>query len=167
MWKDILKKVAPLIGASLGGPFGGMATKFLAEKFLGNSEATEEDLEKAILAATPQKLVELKKINDEYKLEMKKLGIREQELHHEDKKSARSLFKLNIWPQIILSGLFIIGYFVILGMILGGTIIIEESIRPLIFILIGIITGEVPRIMAFWFGSSMGSKEKTAKTSSF
>lgn len=159
-WKSIVKSVAPTIGAALGGPMGGMATKFLAEALLGKSDATQDDLADFITTANPTQLMELKKLDIEFKLKMRELDINVFELETKDRDSARQLFKTNIWPQVILSAVFIIGYFFVLYGLLSGVITIQEAIRDTAILLIGLLTREVPTIMQFWFGSSMGSKDK-------
>ena len=63
-------------------------------------------------------------------------------------------------PQVLLSILFIGGYFVVLYSLIAGDLKIDNTLKDAILLLIGIITREVPTIMQFWFGSSHGSKNK-------
>jgi len=67
-------------------------------------------------------------------------------------------------PQIILSSVYNLGYFVIMGIVIffafTNPLPIPESLSMPIGILLGIMTGEIPRINGFWFGSSSGSKAK-------
>jgi len=165
MWKDIIKTIAPLLGTALGGPFGGMATKFIAGKLLGDENASEADLEELIINQSPEMMTKLRLADQEFKVKMKELGIRREQLENEDRQSARELFKVNKWPQIVLSALFITGYFIILGLLMSGTITINDAVKDIVLLLIGMLTREVPTIMQFWFGSSSGSKDKTAKLS--
>lgn len=162
-WKDLVKSVAPTIGAALGGPMGGMATKFLAEKLLGDPSAAQDKIEDFVLSASPEKMLELKKLDVDFKTRMRELDVDVFKLEVQDKASARELFKINIWPQIVLSAMFIGGYFFVLYGLLDGTITIQEAIKDVALLLIGLLTREVPTIMQFWFGSSMGSKEKDRK----
>lgn len=162
-WKSIVKSIAPTIGTALGGPFAGVATKFLAEKLLGDTEASSEKVEEFFTTVSPEKLVELKKLESEFKARMRELDIDVFALETKDRDSARQLFKINIWPQIILSAMFIGGYFFVLYGLLDGEITIKDAIKDTALLLIGLLTREVPTIMQFWFGSSMGSKEKTLK----
>ena len=159
--KGIVKTVAPTIGTALGGPAGGMATKFLAEKLLGKSDATEEDIEQSILGASPETMLQLKKLDRDFEMQMKQLGVDVFKLEVEDRKSARDMFKVNIWPQISLSGIFTIGYFVVLYQILSGAARIAPEMEPVANVIIGVLTAAMTTILAFWFGSSFGSKEKT------
>ena len=163
-WKDIVKAVAPTLGVALGGPMGGAATKFLTDKLLGDNGGNSEDIESFILGASPEQLAELKKIDNEFKIKMRDLNIDVFELESKDRDSARGLYRVNVWPQIVLSAIFIIGYFAILYMLFSGEVSISESQRDVVNILLGVLTAAVPQILSFWFGSSLGSKEKTANS---
>lgn len=160
MWQDILKTVAPILGGAVGGPMGAMATKWLATEFLGDAQASEDDVAQAIINADPVKLLELKQLDTTFQIEMRKLGIKESQLINDDRNSARQLFRVNKWPQIILSAIFIVGYFLILSLLVSGTLTISSEVKDTVILLIGLLTREVPTIMQFWFGSSSGSKDK-------
>ncbi len=162
-WKYLVKSVAPVLGTALGGPMGGAAAKFIGDKLLGNPDATEEDLSDYILGASPDQLAELKKLDQDFKLKMRELDVDVFKLENEDRASARELFKVNKWPQIILSALFIVGYFVILGLLLSGFLSIAPGLKDTAILLLGIMTREIPTIMQFWFGSSSGSKDKSVQ----
>lgn len=162
-WKNIVRTVAPTIGAALGGPMAGMAVKHIADKWLGEPGATEEDVAEAVLNATPEQMIRLKELDQGFKLQMRQMDIDVFALEVKDRESARTLFGINIWPQIGLSALFIVAYFCFTGMLIALVLPdIGEWQRSMLALLIGILTGEIPRIMGFWFGSSLGSKEKTA-----
>jgi hypothetical protein len=64
-------------------------------------------------------------------------------------------------PQIVLSVVFIVGYFALLFFILSGAVTIPESLASEPNIIIGVITASVTNIFNYWFGSSSGSKDKT------
>ena len=59
--KNIIGAVAPTIGTALGGPMGNMAANMIAETL--GCEPTPKKIEKAVQAATPEQLAEIKKIN--------------------------------------------------------------------------------------------------------
>ena len=164
-WKEIIKSVAPTIGTALGGPLAGSATKFVAEKLLGKADAPIAEVAKAIVEATPEKLTKLKEIDKDFELEMQKLNIDIYKLEVEERKSARELFSVNIWPQISLSGIFVIGYFVVLYILISkgsglGDAIKSDWIKGVFTTILGVLTAAIPQILNFWFGSSLGSKEK-------
>lgn len=155
-WKQLVGSVAPTIATALGGPLAGMATKALATA-LGCDDA---EVEEVLQNATPEQLVVLKQADQEFKLRMKELDIDLVKLANQDRQGARELFRVNKWPQIILSGLFIMGYFSILALLGTGHITPGEALRDAFLLLLGVVTREVPTIMQFWFGSSEGSKDK-------
>ena len=163
-WPKLINRFAPMLATAASGPFAGTAVKVLIDALLPDKvDADEGDLQEAIQNATPEVFSRIKQVEADFKVKMKELNIKEKDLLYKDIQSARKMFGVNIYPQIILSAVFIIGYFLILGKVMGQAITLDEGMKALVFTLIGVITGEIPRIMAFWFGSSMGSKEKTEK----
>jgi hypothetical protein len=70
-WKQLVKTVAPVLGTALGGPMAGAATKFIADKFLGNPNASEQEVVQAIQTATPDQLIKLKELDNDFKIEMR------------------------------------------------------------------------------------------------
>lgn len=159
-WKNIVGSLAPTLATALGGPLAGTATKFIADKLLDNPDATEHDISEFIANANPDQLAELKKIDNDFAIEMKRIEVDIFSLETKDKQSARDLAKVNMRPQIILSALFILGYFAIVALLFSGTVKIDQSIKDMSNILLGVLTANIPSIMAFWFGSSHGSKTK-------
>ena len=160
-WKDIVKNIAPVVGGTIGGPFGAIGMKFLAGKLLGDENATEADIENAVLNASPELLQKLKLADLEFKKEMAELGFKEAELHVRDRESARDMAKVNMVPQIIMSAIYTIAYGIVLYNFMIGNINVPEQHQVLFGSLIGILTAAQIQILNFWFGSSSGSKEKT------
>ena len=162
-WKSLVKTIAPTIGTALLGPAGGIAVKYLGEKFLSKSDATEQDVAEAVLGASPEKLLDLKKMDADFKVRMRELDIDVYKLEVQDRQSARELAKINMWPQIILSVLYTVGYFVMLGLFMAGKINVVTEFKAEFNIVLGVMTAAQVKIMDFWFGSSSGSKEKDAR----
>lgn len=158
--KSIVKAVAPTLGTALGGPAGGMAAKIISEKILGKPDASEAEIEDFLLTASPEQMLELKKLDAAFAVDMKKLDIDVFRIESDDKKSARSMFSVNIWPQISLTALFTVGYFVVLIVLLTGSVAIPVDSQPVVNVVIGVLTAGMSTVLAFWFGSSVGSKEK-------
>ncbi|WP_299948313.1 hypothetical protein [uncultured Microbulbifer sp.] len=161
-WKAIVKSVAPTLGAALGGPVGGTAVKFLADHFLGDTEAREQDIAELVLNASPEKLLELRNLDNQFKLKMRELDIDVFRLEVEDRKSAREMgIKGGLTAQMALSFVFIGGYFALTFALFSGEITLTPAIEKTGTLMLGVITGAIPMILQFWFGSSQGSKEKT------
>jgi hypothetical protein len=159
-WKSLVKTIAPVLGTALGGPFGGAATKFLADKFLGDPNASESDVATAILGASPEKLAELKKLDQDFKVKMRELDIDVFKIEVQDRQSARELAKVNMKPQVILSTLYTVGFFAMLFLFMTGQIAVITELKSEFNIVLGVMTAAQVKIMDFWFGSSSGSKEK-------
>lgn len=162
-WKDIIAGVAPTIATAIGGPLAGAAVKFLGGELLGDEGAGEAKLEEFILGANPESLERLRNADNDFKVKMRELDIDVIELSVSNTKSAREMAKVNMWPQILLSVLFVVGYFAILIMMFVDFISPSEAMKDPLLILLGVMTREMPTIMQFWFGSSFGSKRKTEK----
>jgi hypothetical protein len=159
-WKEMVRGIAPTLGAALGGPFAGVAVKFLADKLLGNPTATEDQVAEAIVAGSPEQLVKLKELDNAFKVQMKQLDVDVFKLEVSDVQSAREMARVNMWPQIILSTLYTIGYFAVLYIFVVGDVDISVKFKAEFNIVLGVMTAAQVKIMDFWFGSSYGSKLK-------
>lgn len=162
-WKTLVKTVAPALGTALGGPVGGFAAKAIAGLLLPNKPgATEDEIAEAVMSATPEQLIQLKQLDQQFARDMKALDIDVFRLETVDVQSARELYRVNYWPQVLLSVVFVGGYFTIMGLLLTGKVTVPDSLKDVVTVLIGIMSASVTAIMGFWFGSSFGSREKTA-----
>ena len=72
--KNIVGAVAPTLGTALGGPMGGMAANMISE-VLGVPN-TPKAIEKGIAEATPEQMLELKKAEQAFEVQMKELRSR-------------------------------------------------------------------------------------------
>lgn len=157
----VLKQVAPTAAAALGGPMGGLAASIMKQK-LGDDGMSDSSLADSIQRALgdPAEVLKLKEIEAALKQKEQELDIRFAELEVEDRAGARELAKqTSILPQVLLSALFISGYFVMMGLFFSSTLEVpgDDTFK----VLAGVLTAAIPQILAFWFGSSAGSKRKT------
>ncbi|MEX2964515.1 hypothetical protein [Microbulbifer sp. TYP-18] len=161
-WKAIVKSVAPTLGAALGGPVAGTAVKFLSDHFLKDGEGSEQDIAELVQNASPEKLLELRGLDNDFKVKMRELDIDVYQLEVEDRKSARELgIKGGLWVQAVLSFVFISGYFFLTYLLFSGSVEVTPAFEQTGTLMLGVITGAIPMILQFWYGSSQGSKEKT------
>jgi hypothetical protein len=106
--------------------------------------------------------MKVKEADQAFKTKMRELGIRESELHQKDRASAREMAaKLGMWPQVVLSIIYTAGYFVMLYLLISGDWHPPQNSEELVAGLVGVLTAGVIKVMDFWFGSSVGSKQKT------
>lgn len=156
--KKVIGSVAPVLGTAIGGPWGAVATSVIGS-VLGFDPADEKAV--AALAADPAKLLELKKAEIEFKARLEELGIKEQEIYLQDRQSARDLAKTDMRAQWTLSGVVVLGFFSCLYALFFADLPAEGFQREALVMLLGVLTREFASVMAFWFGSSQGSKDKT------
>lgn len=156
-WKKVLGSIAPTLATALGGPLAGTATKFIADKFLGNETASDDEIQQAILGATPAQLAELKKIDKEFKLEMERLNVDVFRLEVADKDSARQNNKDSRMPAT----LSIMLTFVV-AVLMYALFIIEppSGAKEALLLLLGVVIKEWSNSMHYWFGTTRGSSDK-------
>ena len=164
--KKIIGTAAPALATALGGPLAGSAVKFLSGKILGKDNGTEDELTQAIEGWTPADRLKLQEMDNEYNLKLQQQGIDVFAMEVQDRESARKMAAStqNLWPQIALAIGYNIGFFVILGMLIGmmtEAIRLEGGVKEALILLLGVMAGELKNVNAFWVGSSYGSTTKT------
>jgi len=155
----LIGSVAPSIATALGGPLAGMATKALSQALLGNENGSEDDLKAAISNASPEQLSVLKKIDADFKVQMKSLDIDLEALAVDDRKSARSMQTetKDILPRLLAISV-TLGYFGIIAYVLISGLPMNGS--EVLLMLLGTLSAGWTGVMAFYFGSSSGSQKK-------
>ena len=149
LFKNIVGAVAPTLGTALGGPMGGMAANMISE-VLGVPN-NQKSIETAIQNATPEQMLELKKAEKQFEIQMKELDVDIFELEVADKQNARGMFS-KAWTARII-GLFTIGGF--LGYIFLVTLQPpEQNSEALINLVLGYLGGLASAIISFYFGAS-------------
>lgn len=163
-WKKIVGTVAPTIATALGGPMAGAAVKFLGGQFLGDESATEDQVSNFVKSANPDMLLQLKQADQEFQLQMQKLGVDVFEIEANDKKDARKANRDSLMPAI-LSG--------VLTALVAGIVAllfwvaIPEGAQEVLLVLLGVVIKEWGGAMQYWFGTTRGSADKNAMLSKF
>ena len=151
--KNVVGAVAPTLGTALGGPMGGMAMNMIAEK-LGVPN-NPQAVEKAIESASPEQMIELKKAEQAFDLQMKELDVDVFKMEVADGQDARKHFSKD-WTARIM-GLSVIGGF--LGYIFLVTLQPpEQNSEALINLVLGYLGGLTSAVVSFYFGASNKSK---------
>jgi hypothetical protein len=154
-WKSIVKTVAPALGAALAGPMGGIATKFIADKFLGNPNATPDEIANAIQFAAPADLIKLKELDKNFELEMANLGVDIYRIDAADRERAsKRQVDMKDWTPNIIAFLYLIGFFAVIYYFGRDGLLEQENV------LITRLQDILIMIMSFFFGSSAGSRIK-------
>ena len=158
---NLVRTVAPSIASAVGGPLAGMATRAISEALLGKPDGTEQELENAVASATPEQLLALKKAEQEFAVKMRELDIDLERISNEDRDSARNReVSLRDWTPRVLAGLITVGYFGVLFWMLRFGLPNTGSSEALL-VMLGALGTAWGGVVAYYFGSSAGSKEKT------
>lgn len=162
-WKAIVSTVAPWIGAALGGPLGSAAAGYVADA-LGLSDKTEASIKAALSGVTPEQMLALKTADQAFALKMQELGFKQESdleaLAAGDRKDARAMqtAKPSRMPAALSIGI-TAGYFGILIGMMTNTFHVSDT-QSLIYML-GSLNTAWTGAMAFWFGTTRSSAEKT------
>ena len=163
---DILKTFGPLIGSvaptiatALGGPVAGMAVKALSGAFFGHENASEDEIQAALANPTADQLAALKKVDADFKVQMKALDIDLERIAASDRASARDMQKeTKDWIPRALAVSVTIGFFaILLYMLVYG---LPTTGNEALLLLLGALQTAWGGIIAFYFGSSSGSQQK-------
>jgi hypothetical protein len=156
---QVLKTVAPTLALAVGGPFGPIAAAAL-NAALGTNDA--KAAEAALVNATPDQLLALKKADQDFQVQMKQLGIAEEKLAYDDIANARGReIVVKDKTPMILAFVITLGFFgTLLFMLFKGT---PTSGGEALLVLLGSLATAWAGVVTYFFGSSAGSatKDKT------
>lgn len=157
---DILKTFGPLIGSvaptiatALGGPVAGLAVKALSGALFGHEDASQDEIQAALANPTADQLAALKKIDADFKVQMKSLDIDLERIAASDRDSARNYAILthDITPRII-AVLVIAAWVTVQWFLLHN--VIPDAMRELIARVLGTLDGALMLVLSYYFGSA-------------
>lgn len=157
---DLLKTFGPLIGSvaptiatALGGPVAGMAVKALSGALFGHDDATEDDIRTALANPTGDQLAALKKIDADFKVQMKSLDIDLERIAAGDRDSARNMAMMthDLTPRI-LAIVVICAWVFIQWHLLNSTI--PNEMRELVARVLGTLDAALTLVLSYYFGSA-------------
>ena len=166
-WKTVGKQFIeaglPLLGTILGGPLGGLAGKAAGSLIASKLGCEETELNPDMLInalADPATLATLKELELSHALELESLIM-------QDRASARQreieITKVTGTRDInlyIMAWILFAGFFSLLGLLMFHTLPDDQS--GVIYMLFGSLSTGFGSVVAYFFGSSKSSKEKTA-----
>jgi nitrate reductase NapE component len=158
-WKSLVGTVAPTIATALGGPLAGLGVRALSHALLGKNDADEAEIAAALQGATPETLLALKAADQEFAVRMKELDIDVYRIDAGDRDSARKREAVvggAIVPTLAVA--VIGGFFAMMFAVLFGYAVAESTLAGT---LIGYASAKAEQVIAYYFGSSAGSKQKT------
>ena len=147
--KNVIGAVAPTLGTALGGPMGGMAANMISE-VLG-CKNDPKDIQKALAEATPEQLLELKKVESDFEIKMKELDVDLFALETADIQDARNAHKGDWTPKV----------FGLIALVGSVSYIFLVTLQPpdansdtIVSLVLGYLGGLVSGISSFYFGAS-------------
>ena len=151
-----LEQIAPTIATCLGGPLAGLAVTALSKLFGVAPDQVQSMISENKLSAEQIAAVKLEEIK--FKEQTQALGLNFEQLAVEDRKSARDMQTTtqSLIPPV-LSILVTFGFFGILAYLMVSPA--DTSNTPLM-IMLGSLGTAWTGIIAFYFGSSAGSRAK-------
>lgn len=157
-----VKTIASGLGTALGGPLGGVAAGFVADA-LGLDTKTVDAVSNVLQAGKMDaaQVAQVKLAEIEFQKFLKDNNIKLDEIAAADRSSAREMLKTtrSYVPATLTFGI-TIGYFVVLiGMMLK---LFEVADSQVMLIMLGQLGTAWGVTIAFWFGTTSGSKDKTA-----
>lgn len=161
-WKAIVGAVAPALGTALGGPLAGLAVSAISDALLGKPNGSEAEIAVALKAGGPDALLKLRQADQAFAVRMRELDIDLERLHQQDRGSARDReaktgdsFTPRVLALLVTAGFFgVLGYLLVSGKPQAG--------GDALLVMLGSLGTAWTAIIAYYYGSSAGSTEKTA-----
>lgn len=157
---DWLKTLAPLIGTALGGPLGGAAAAFIADK-LGIENKTIEAVSEVLNSGklSPDQISAIKLAEIDFQKFLKQHEIDLAKLDVDNTRSAREMqMTTRSRTPDVLAGIIVLGFFGILITMMMG--MLKVSDQQALLILLGALAAAFGAVINFFFGSSHGSQTK-------
>ena len=167
--KTLAKKGLPLLGTILGGPAGTAlgSAGALISSVLGEENSQDPAAMLAALEAKPELIVELKKAEYTNRVSLQSLALQQEQMYLDDVQSARN-------REVGIAGatgkkdnnLYILAWTVVVGFF--GLILVMAFTdgtfkdNPALMMLVGALSAGFGSVLNYFFGSSSGSKSKTA-----
>lgn len=156
-WKALLKTVAPVLGAALGGPLGGAAASFIAGQ-LGLDDKTISSVTTLLSAGqmTPEQIGQLRLAELDMKKFMADHDIKLEQLAVDDRNSARKMAAdTHALTPALLTWIIVLAFLGIEGFMLFGVKTMASDL--VVGRILGTLDTSLGLVLAFWFGSNSGS----------
>lgn len=162
-WRKTLGTVAPGLATAVLGPLGGLATKAIVDALGLPQDASEAQIAQAIKMASPDQLLALKKADQDFSLQMERIGVDLSKIDADDRDSARKRqTETKDHAPEVLGGIIILGFLTAVGFVLAGQVdgLKDPLQAALVGTLIGYVSAKADQVVAYYFGSNSASKKK-------
>lgn len=164
---DELQSIAPTLASALRGPFAGVAVKdikdIVMEDMKDKHMSSEEIINEIFNDAKALQMV--KELDKKFLKEMEELEVDVFYLEEEKKRKKEKMEKKEKDPQMVISVIFLLAYFLMLAAIFiieisddANMVRGENSLMGELQILFGVLTAGVAQILSFWFGGVLKKK---------
>ena len=157
---EFLKTLVPMLGTALGGPFGGIAAGFIAEK-LGLEGKTVEAVTKALEGnkMTADQVASIRLAEIDFMKFMEQNEITKEQLNFQNTADARAMqVATRSYTPDVLAIIIVAGFFGILIAMMMGKLTVSD--QQALLILLGSLSAGFGAVLNFFFGSSKGSQNK-------
>jgi hypothetical protein len=153
MARATLSTVAPVLASMVGGPLAGAATGAVIKALNLAPDTAPEVVAQAVVGATPDQLLALKKADQEFAAQMKQLDVDASALAYKDTADARAreVAVKDHTPSVIayvLTG----GFFSLLGAMMFHPLPADN--KDLLNIMLGALGASFGMAVSYYFGSS-------------
>jgi hypothetical protein len=163
--KGVLGFVAPLLATAVGGPLAGTAVRAICGALGLDPNTPTEQVALAVQNATPDQLAALKTAEFQFQEQMKQLDIDAEKLGYDDRANARAReIAVKDKTPMALAVAVTVGFFSLLGVMAFVNIPIGNE--AVLNIMIGALGAGWTTMLAYYFGSSSGSRDKDATIAS-
>lgn len=153
---QFVETFAPTVAKAFTGPLGGMAVQGLLNAF-GLKPDQQDQLETAMLNATPDQVLAMKKLEQDFQVQMKQLGVTEEQLQYQDLASARAREEaVKDRVPAHLAYMITLGFFAVLGYLIG--IGKPKEGGDALLVMLGALGTAWAGVVAYYFGSSAGAR---------
>lgn len=155
-----LKAIAPTVATALAGPLAGLAVQAVGSAF-GWSDSTKEKVEQALTGGqlSNEQLLQLKQAEIALLAQERELGFKFAEIDAKDRDSARQR------EMVVKDGTNRVLAFAVIGSFIamvGATLLGYAKVESVLAgTLVGYLSAKAEQVLAYYFGSSRGSQEKT------
>lgn len=155
---DFLKSLAPMLGTALGGPFGGIAASFIADK-LGLPDKTVNAVTDLIKSGTmtPEQVAGIRMAEMDMQKFMEENKLKREQLAYADVQGARDMFTAthSLTPSILT-------WIIVTLTLAAECALLFNQIPPgadpiIIGRVLGTMDSALVMVLGFWFGSNSGS----------
>lgn len=160
-----LATFAPTIASALGGPLAGVAVSSLEKVFGVDPAATavskQAQIEQSLQSATPDQIIALQKAEQDFKAQMKSLGVQEEQLQYQDTANARAReISVRDRTPAILAGAVVLMTFALEGSLLMGWHQPAQVSGEILGRILGTLDSATLLVLSYYFGSSAGARTK-------